>query len=190
MPVMLPTKTSATGGIPCHFMMLLLPKIILAAYVAIGARIQRHPIEEEVIPALIGVIITGGIHALLVLTLQDRQNNNPSRDLLLKVTNIASVVSAPLMGTLCYPTTSSPSHMIVDGLIGAGIVAYFQLLDLSIATGFNENEGYYVEIHRNNLEPIDRTTWGFNLSFFQTYFKQQQLLLPVNDTAEAIVVPV
>lgn len=188
MPVMLPTKTNPTGGLSCNFIMLLLPKIILAAYVAIGARIQRHLIKEEVIPALIGVIITGGIHALLVLTLQDRQNTNPSRDLLLKVTNIASVVSAPLMGTLCYPTASSPSHIIVDGLIGAGIMAYFQLLDLGIAAGIHENKGYYLELHRINLEPRDQTTWGFSLSFFQTYIYQQTLLKPVNEPAHTIVV--
>ena len=92
MPISLITKTSpseSVGGLTCHFMMLILPKIVLAAYVAIGARIQKHHAHDEAITALVGVIITGGINALLVLAIQDRQNHHPSRDLLLKITSIA-----------------------------------------------------------------------------------------------------
>ena len=177
MPVALSTRTSPSEtvtGLTCNFIMLILPNIVLTAYVAIGARIQKHNIKDEAMTALIGVIITGGINALLVLALQDRQNSHPSRDLLLKLTNIASVVTAPLIGDLCYPTKSSPSQIIVDGLIGAGIIAYFQLTALGITAGWI-NQKYYLEVNHKELGLIKQTNWGLSVNdscSFQTYTNQ------------------
>lgn len=184
MPVLLVSKTTPSEtfcGLTYSFIMLIVPKLVIPAYVAIGARIQKHNVNEEVITALIGVIITGGISALLVLALQDRQNNSPSRDLLLKMTNIASVITAPLIGDLCHPTKNSPSQVIVDGLIGAGIIAYFLLLNLSLGVGWKLNQGYSLKVFCDELKPINRTTWGLNVGgccSFQTFFNQSTLPRP------------
>lgn len=196
MPVILSTKTppsETVSGLTYNFIMLIIPKIVLAAYVAIGARIQKHNTKDEAITALIGIIITGGMNALLVLALQDRQNNHPSRDLLLKITSIASVVTAPLIGDLCYPTKSSPSQIIVDGLIGAGIIAYFQLTGLGMNVGWELNQGYYLEAVRDELEPRKRTTWGLNVSdccSFQTYFNQRLFSAPAPVAVAIAAAPV